>query len=68
MNCTVCGDARWVCENHPDKPWGDASDRADACDCGAGAPCPACNSSDREHAPAMPDGYRTIFDKDGWRQ
>jgi hypothetical protein len=25
--CEVCGGARWVCEDHPDKPWDGASDR-----------------------------------------
>jgi hypothetical protein len=57
-----------VCENHADKPWGGASDREDACHCGgAGAPCLVCNPSDREHPPNMPEGYKTIFDKDGRR-
>ena len=28
--CEVCGGARWVCEDHPDKPWDGASDREDA--------------------------------------
>ena len=66
--CAVCGGALWVCEDHADKPWGGASNRADACHCGgAGAPCLACNPSDREHPPKMPEGYKTIFDKDGWR-
>ena len=66
MACKVCGDGLWVCEDHLGKPWGGASDREDACRCGgAGVPC-ACNPSDREHKPKMPDGYRKIFDKDGW--
>jgi hypothetical protein len=50
-----------------DKPWGGASDHPSACDCGAGAPCPECNPCDRDHPPKMPEGYRTILDKDGWR-
>ncbi len=38
--CTVCGGALWVCEDHADKPWGRTSNRADACHCGgAGVPC-----------------------------
>ena len=66
--CAVCGGALWVCEDHVDKPWGGATNRADACHCGgAGAPCPACNPSDREHPPKMPGGDKTILDKDGWR-
>jgi len=43
--CQFCDNTGWVCENHPDKPSGDFSDRSDACQCGAGAPCPHCNSS-----------------------
>ena len=42
-----------------------ASTRPDACHCGgAGVPCLACNPSDREHPPKMPERYKTIFDKD----
>ena len=66
--CAVYGGALWVCEDHTDKPWGGASNRPDACHCGgAGAPCLACNPCDREHPPKIPDGYKTILDKDGWR-
>jgi len=39
--CDVCGGARWVCEDHPDKPWDGASDREDACHCGAAPECRA---------------------------
>lgn len=35
--CPVCRGVRWVCENHPAKPW-----CAQGCECGAGAPC-VCN-------------------------
>jgi hypothetical protein len=67
MACKVCGDARWVCEDHKDKPWGGASDRRDACHCGgAGMPCPGCNLSDRERKPKMPRGYTKVFGRDGW--
>ena len=67
MACRVCGNARWVCEDHKDKPWGGASHREDACHCGgAGMPCPACNLSDREHRPKMPEGYKEILGRDGW--
>jgi hypothetical protein len=45
-----------------------ASERADACNCGgAGMPCPVCNQTSGEQPPKLPDGYRTMFDKDGWR-
>ena len=33
MTCPVCLGARWVCEDHPDKPW-----EHDDCG-GAGLPC-----------------------------
>ena len=66
--CRVCGGTGWVCEDHETKPWGDVSTSDDACHCGgAGAPCPVCNPSDRDNPPKMPDGYKTILDKDGWR-
>jgi len=66
--CTVCGGALWVCEDHLDKPWGGVIPRGDACHCGgAGMPCPACNPSDQGEPPKMPEGYKSIFDPDGWR-
>jgi hypothetical protein len=67
LKCTVCKDARWVCEDHPDKPWDGASDVPEACHCGgAGAPCPACNPCDDDHRPEMPEGYRSLIDsRDG---
>jgi hypothetical protein len=42
----VCGGARWVCEDHTEKPWGGASDREDACHCGG----PGCRDSGATHA------------------
>jgi len=67
MACNVCSGARWVCEDHADRPCGGASNREEACHCGgAGMPCPSCNPSDRKHKPKMPEGYRKFFDKDGW--
>lgn len=41
MTCLICNDEGWVCENHPDKSWGEGHD----CCEGAGMPC-ACNKSD----------------------
>ncbi len=41
--CHVCDGGMWVCENHADRPWGGTSSRDDACECGAGMPCGACN-------------------------
>jgi hypothetical protein len=67
IECAVCDNTGWVCESHIDRPWAGASSREDACECGARTPCLKCNSSDRDHLPRMPEGHRTIFDKDGWR-
>lgn len=40
--CKLCGDARWVCEDHPDRAWGGASVSEDACNCwAAGMACPS---------------------------
>src|SRR5207248_124725 len=64
--CEVCGGARWVCEDHPDKPWDGASDREDACHCGgAGMPCLVRNRTIGQEPPEMPPGYRTMIDTDG---
>ena len=66
--CPICDDKGWVCENHRDKPWGEFSDRPDACSCGAGAPCAACNPCDETHPPDMTrSGIKTDFDRDGQR-
>ncbi len=37
MKCKLCKDEGWICEEHPDKPFGH-----DDC-CGWGDPCPDCN-------------------------
>ena len=37
--CANCDGQGWVCENHPEVPWGEG----DGCCGGAGMPC-ACNS------------------------
>lgn len=42
MNCHCCADTGHVCENHPQRPWGGISTDPQACDCGAGMPCPVC--------------------------
>lgn len=42
MTCKHCDDSGWVCENHPNSPWGGTCTGDNACDCGAGAPCPSC--------------------------
>jgi hypothetical protein len=28
MNCSLCEDCGWVCENHPEKPWETAASSA----------------------------------------
>src|SRR6266446_6009155 len=62
IECSLCDSTGWVCEDHSYLPWGGASSRRDACNCGgAGAPCPACNPSDREHKPRLPEGYRSLL-------
>lgn len=47
--CRRCRDLGWVCENHDTRPWSD--DLLDGCTCGAGAPCPDCNTSHGPHDP-----------------
>jgi len=49
--CGRCDGTGWVCEKHPFRPWGPDSKRLDACDCGAGAPCPICNTPDEVSPP-----------------
>ena len=64
--CEVCGGARWVCEDHPDKPWDGASDREDACHCGgAGMPCLVCKSDDRAGAAGDAAGIPD-YDRHQW--
>lgn len=54
--CKRCDDLGWVCENHTERPWRDGgSDREDASDCGAGAPCPECNSEPGVFPRLLPD-------------
>jgi hypothetical protein len=68
VECAMCKGNRWVCEDHPEKPWDGASDAPEACHCGgAGAPCPACNPCDREHLPEMPEGYRSLIVSQDWK-
>lgn len=45
MNCQICKDQLWVCENHNDKPWNDGEP---GCCGGAGSPC-TCNVLHRDN-------------------
>ena len=65
MTCPVCKGCRWVCENHPDRPW----EGEHACGCGgAGAPCPWCNvPPDDGSPPRLPKDFKVSFDKHGRR-
>ncbi|RZN31964.1 hypothetical protein CWO90_15290 [Bradyrhizobium sp. Leo121] len=55
--CARCDNCRWVCENHPAKPWLGEH----ACTCGgAGMPCPACNPSDEKTPPDLPEGFEAV--------
>lgn len=54
IECTLCDDSRFVCENHPDRPF--FGDRA--CTCGGGGmACPECNVSEVT-VPEMPEGFQ----------
>jgi hypothetical protein len=65
IKCLQCEDAGWVCEDHPGRVWGIG---LRACNCGAaGMPCPRCNRPTEGEQPRIPDGFKTRFDKDGWR-
>ena len=67
MACLNCDNTGWVCEEHPDRPWRGNSQRADACDCGAGMPyeCNPCGGID-ESATLSPIA-RVMLDKNGPR-
>jgi hypothetical protein len=55
--CLRCDNTRWVCEAHPELPWGDSPRR---CKCDApGDPCPVCNRVAPGSLPAMPNGSRS---------
>ena len=61
--CETCGGEMWVCENHPDKAWGEG----DGCCGGAGMPCRICNPCDRDNPPKMSPGTTVICSNEhGW--
>jgi hypothetical protein len=53
--CTQCRNARWVCEAHPQRPWGDVEGACNLCGCGM--PCPKCNAGDGLEPPEMAPGF-----------
>ena len=57
MKCSNCADNGWVCENHPDRPWGDPADLPGGCRCGAGMPCAECNQSNADKPPRLPPDF-----------
>jgi len=71
MTCRTCNGTRWVCEEHPDRPWGglcckrpDGADICEhgACHCGgAGDPCPSCNP-EGEIDPGWVHTEATVYD------
>jgi hypothetical protein len=52
--CDTCDDTGHVCENHLSLPWAGVSGAPNACECGAGMPCPACTT------PVPEDGTHSI--------
>jgi hypothetical protein len=61
MTCKTCADTRWVCEEHPRRPWG--SGHPNACQCGgAGMPCPDCNEPKAGERPVLPADFTPTFD------
>lgn len=63
--CKRCDSTGWVCENHNDRPWGEGSDADNACSCGAGEPCPDCNTPpDDGSAPRFLAGSHLLWDRE----
>jgi hypothetical protein len=63
MTCGTCKGTRWVCEDHPDRPWGGG--HPNACQCGgAGMPCPTCNDPKRGKRTALPADFIPQRDRD----
>jgi hypothetical protein len=60
MDCPVCHDAQWVCDDHPDRPWGTPN----GCDCGgAGALVLPAIRATGTTPPQLPEGYRSLIRK-----
>jgi hypothetical protein len=67
MVCSACDNTGWVCENHPDRLWRGNSQRADACDCGAGMPCECNPCGGIDEPPKLSPIARVTLDKNGSR-
>jgi hypothetical protein len=61
VKCPRCYGARWVCEAHPNEPWG--GDHSKRCD-GARMPCPDCNEPYEDERPDMDPDFVPAFDRD----
>ena len=62
--CARCANARWVCEAHPEPPWGNVQG---ACCCGApGEPCPVRNRADGDTVTEMQDGLVIGVKNEDW--
>jgi hypothetical protein len=59
--CPICHGARWVCEEHPDRPWAVAHScgfTVYGCQ-GPGMPCTFCNPcGGPDDPPDMPPGFK----------
>jgi hypothetical protein len=59
--CETCAGTGWVCENHADKPW---LKPPAGCVCGAGAPCPRCNTFPAESTSEVSEQFETMEEID----
>ena len=58
IDCAICHDEGWVCEEHPDRAWGEVK----GCGGGAGIRC-ACDTSD----PPFVDFSEVYATVDDWK-
>jgi len=57
MICQHCQDMGWMCETHPDRPWGGPIPPCCGCP-GPGMPCKHCNpSTGIDDPPRGPPGF-----------
>ena len=55
--CPVCLDARWLCEDHPNAPWGHVIGGRPCI--GTGMRCPICNPTADANDPRDLQGFQT---------